>query len=513
MKALGQCLAVIARAVWVLLGHVLRCGVVHAEKIPTVWRRVRERWNAGPVARKSLRLRLGIFFAFFLVLAWLVAALFAWKEAREYIDEFFDTQQLLFAKRLATTTDFGAYSGALPRNRELFPGVSRDLLGELEDDALAFAVFTGEGQTVMTDNRNGRRMAFDPGQRGFSDTRLAGKGDVWRILWLDSADGRHVIAVGQEVEYRQAMALDMLGEQIAPWIFLLPVLLIGLLALLSRELRPLRDMAQTLRTRSPDETTLLDTDRIPSEVLPMAESLNDFISRINATLVRERSFISDAAHELRTPLAGLRVQAQVASQEDLDPEDREEALRFLRQGIDRCTRLLEQLLALSRLEAHLSTAQAAAPEAASRNAIVWASLLDEALQEYRVKAEEKGLALHCEVVSLNAQAQGYPALVSMLLRNLLDNAVNYTPCGGSIAIRLENQRLCMENDAPPRTRDYADRLGERFFRPPGQEQTGSGLGLSIVRRIADIHGFTMTMRVEEAADGQARFHMDIAWPL
>lgn len=468
-----------------------------------------------PEGRKSLRLRLLAFFSVFLVAAWLVAAFFAWDEATEYIDEFFDTQQMIFAKRLATT-DFGDYAGTLPGNKVAFPGVSKHALGELEDDALSFAVFTSRGELVMTDGKKGQRFVFAPDIKGFSNIRLAGKTDIWRIVWLTAADGRHVIAVGQELDYRQKMALDMLGQQIMHWLVLLPVLLLGLFFLLSRELTPLRELAGQLRTRSPEDATPLATGKIPSEVLPMAESLNGFIARINTMLTRERSFISDAAHELRTPLAGLRVQAQVASQEGISPETREEALTFLRQGIDRCTRLLEQLLALSRLEAQNETAQAPGKSVSGMmpGTVEWASLLDATLADYRAKLEAKGLGLDCHIDSLTATAQGYPALVTMMLRNLLDNALRYTPRNAQIRIRLEKNRLSIENDAPHLPKDYAVRLGERFFRPPGQEEIGSGLGLSIVKRIAEIHSFTLTVEVAEALQTRqpyATFRVTIRW--
>lgn len=172
------------------------------------------------------------------------------------------------------------------------------------------------------------------GKKSFSDEYLSGgKDDIWRIVRPSTTDGRHVVTVGQEVGYR-------------------------------------RDMAQQLRKRNPEDATPLDIDHIPSEALPMAEALNGFFSKTNAMLTRERTFISDAAHELRTPLAGLRVQAQVAAQKGITEKTRGEALAFLLQGIDRCVRLVEQLLALSRLETMQEGASSSPPFAGlSRGAV------------------------------------------------------------------------------------------------------------------------------------------------
>lgn len=466
-----------------------------------------------PGDRKSLRLRLCAFFSLFLVAVWLLAAFFAWKECREYIDEFFDSQQMLFAKRLATS-DFASSVGKLPETGTFLPNVRKSAFGELEDEAIGFAVFTVQGKKILTDGEKGRRFPFEPDRRGFSDVRLTGKKDVWRIVWLASTDGRHLVAVGQEIDYRRDMALGMLGKQIVPWLFLLPVLLLGLFILLSRELAPLNAIASELRTRDPENTSPLDVRRIPSEVLPMTESLNVFFARTGAMLTRERSFISDAAHELRTPLAGLGVQAQVAARQGVDPQTRKQALAFLRQGIDRCARLVEQLLTLSRLEALRGTG--ATPEGRfpglPSDSIAWASILEDLAGEYRAKAEKRGIRFESQVDSLSAVVKGSPALVSMMLRNLLENAVSYTPEGGHIRITLESNRLVVDNTCAHLPEAYASRLGERFFRPPGQEAPGSGLGLSIVKRVAALHGFFVEIRTGKGPPGASGlFQVIVSW--
>ncbi len=461
--------------------------------------RARSSFKSAPPSRKSLRLRLSVFFAAFLVGAWLLAALLAWLECRSYINEFFDTQQLLFAERLAEGNF--ADGAAMPPGAEDRPyGLPEKDMDRLEDDALAFAVFAPSGDLVAADAQNGRRFAFKPGQAGFSTELIYGEGDnSWRIVRLAAKDGRFFVAVGQELEYRHDLALGMLGQQLIPWLALLPTLLLGLIIISGRELAPLRLMAKELQDRAPSDSKALDLSRIPSEVLPMAKSLNDFFARTNAMLNRERAFISDAAHELRTPLAGLKVQAQVAAQEGIAESVREEALDFLLQGIDRCGRLVEQLLALSRLEA---LGESAAPSASlSRGAVDWPVLLAELMPEYRHKAALKGLSLDYEAPPRAVSTPGYPDLISMLLRNLMDNAVTYAPREGRVRVFLESGRLTIENTAPRLPEAYASRLGERFFRPPGQEETGSGLGLSIVERIAEIHRFGLTLATLEEKPG------------
>ncbi len=471
----------------------------------TLW----HRFLALPASKRSLRLRLSVFFSLFMVTAWAAAALFAWLACREYIDEFFDSRQMLVARLLATA-DLSFSGSDMPKMKEMLPGVDKHAFGDVEEEAISLAVYSPDGKALLNHGEAGQRFPFEPVRRGFVDMPLLGHGETWRIVWMNSVNGRYVVAVGQELDYRTDMALEMLEEQIMPWLLLLPVLLAGLFLLLTRELAPLRDMAAALHTRMPEENTPLDTSRLPSEVLPMAEALNDFFARTEGMLQRERAFISDAAHELRTPLAGLRIQAQVAAQPGIDEATRRESLAFLRQGIDRCARLMEQILALSRLEAQSLSGNG---DTLPRSRVGWAALLEEMLPLYRTKLEQRGIVLESNIATLNASVQGNSALLSMLLRNILENAASYTPDGGLVRITLEHERLVVQNDCRPLPEEYAARLGERFFRPPGQEKTGSGLGLSIMTRIAALHGFRLEKGIRKDAPGfsPSSFLISLSW--
>ena len=461
-------------------------------------------WRSA--GKNSLRLRLLAFFGGFLFVAWSATALIAWSESSEAIDEFFDTQQMLFAQRLA--------AGNLPSSATPLPkpftGAGKNAQGKLEDEALAFAVFTKTGQLVMADGENGHRFPFKPHMQGFANTHLHGDDEPWRIVWLPSVSGNHVVAVGQELEFRQEMVLDMLTRQLVPWLMLLPVLLLGLMFFLGRELAPLGFVATQLAAKEPQDTTPLNVEKIPAEVLPIVQSLNNYFTRAGNMLHRERAFIADAAHELRTPLAGLRVQAQVALQKGLAPDKRNEALNFLAQGVDRCSRLVEQLLALSRLEAAPAHAQ---PHAAAQlmAPIMWSSLVHSVLPEYSHKIDAKNIALHVIEQEPSLPCPANQVLVFLLLRNLLDNAVRYTPPHGTITITLNANSLRIVNTAPAIAPEYAQRLGERFFRPPGQTELGSGLGLSIVQRIAGLHGFTCSAQ-PAIVQGESAFRVALGWP-
>ena len=464
-------------------------------------------------SRWSLAVRLLLSFSLLLLLAWGAAAGLAWRESRDYIDKYFDTQQILFAKTLITA-DWESAAEHLPKTKPLLkgqvgqagqgpgqtgmgpgqgsgkkPGKARR--GREDKDALAFAVFTREGRLLLDDGEKGARFRFEAQQRGFVNTWLKDSDDEWRIFWVASPDGTRVAAVGQEREYREDMAWDMLAEQMLPWLLLFPLLLGGLGVMLHRELRPLRRVAAELRQRPPESADALATQNIPPEVRPLVTELNSLFARTAALLGRERAFVADAAHELRTPLAGLRVQAEVAALCDDDSQSRRHALNLLLQGIDRCSRLVEQLLTLSRLEgseAGLSVAP-----------LDWPALVQEAVAEIQTRLDARGLQWRCDMRGEPRLAQGYPSLMAVLLRNLLDNAVKYTPEQGQIVLTLDAASLCVINSGPGVDAAHVPRLGERFFRPPGQDAPGSGLGLSMVRHIAGLHG--CTLRLENILPG------------
>lgn len=165
---------------------------------------------------------------------------------------------------------------------------------------------------VLNDGENGEDIQWNSQREGFSDGYLRDDDDEWRFLWLTTADGRYRIAVGREWDYRREMAMDIVTSQLTPWMVALPLMFVLLIVLLSRELAPLKNLARTLRLRAPDSADSLSVEKIPAEVRPLVEALNQLFRRTHDAMLRERRFTSDAAHELRSPLAALKVQTEVA---------------------------------------------------------------------------------------------------------------------------------------------------------------------------------------------------------
>lgn len=445
----------------------------------------------------SLRARLTAGFLLLMLAGWGAASVSAWLQARHTINELFDTQQMLFAKRLITLNPEELSRSTLPKTKTLLS----DHRGAQEDDALAFAIFTRDGKRVFDDGDNGEAFQFEADYRGFRDGRLRDDDDLWRMVWLNTPDGRYVVAVGQEWEYRDDMAAEVVRSTLLPWLFVLPVMLLLLLWLLRRELAPLNAIARQLRQRSPDDEAALDAARLPTEVKPMVEALNGLFTRIHQMLQRERRFTSDAAHELRSPLAALKVQSEVVQLAHDDAQMRQHALNNLDAGIDRATRLVDQLLTLSRLDAQ--------PMLAHSESVDLAQLMQQAIVEQDAAAQHAGITLRLENHTGAATLRrGHALLLSLLLRNLLDNAIRYGRSGGTVTLSLRPHQIEISDNGPGVSEAALSRIGERFYRPPGQEKSGSGLGLSIVQHIAAIHGMQMRL----ANRPQGGFSVTFDWP-
>ena len=442
----------------------------------------------------SLKLRLTLLFLVLSLTAWFAASLVAWQQTTHKLDKLFDTQQMLFAKRLLTMELDELHAPA--RMREV-PKKAKH--GHLDDDALAFAIYASDGTMILNDGENGRDIPYHYRRDGFDDGRLQDDNDEWRFLWLTSPDGKYRVVVGQEWEYRQDMALDVVGSQLTPWLVALPVMLLLLIVLLSRELKPLKKLAQTLRARSPDATDALPIQGVPAEVRPLLDSLNHLFARTQEMMTRERRFTSDAAHELRSPLAALKVQTDVAQLSQDDPQAQEKALTQLHAGIDRASRLVDQLLTLSRLDS-LDSLDGV-------EQIAMADLLQSAVMDIYPPAQQAGIDIRLNINAPEVTRTGQQLLLSLLVRNLLDNATRYSPRGSVVDVTLDARRFTVRDNGPGISPDALARLGERFYRPPGQDATGSGLGLSIVKRIAALHG--MHVALGNAPEGG--FEVNVSW--
>ena len=431
----------------------------------------------------SLQRRLLLYLLICAPLVWGGALLVSAQRARHEVNELFDTEIIRLALQVQATLAVAVAPGQmLPRPASA---------GEADLRDLAIAVWNRQGQLLLVD-REGVQLPRRADATGFVDMTLGG--EPWRVYYLQSPNGDWLVAAGQRGDERDELVRDLVAGQLVPWLLVLPVLLLAMAWAVRRALRPVHVLTGELQGRGADDLRPVPVTQAPQELQPMLQAMNGLFTRIESTLERERRFTADAAHELRTPLAVLRAQWDVLRRATGEDE-RHRAEAQLNAGMDRMDRLVTQMLALSRLESTDRLPQA--------RALQWTPLVEQALSDVLPLAERRRIELDCDWPAAGTPPmplQGDADLMTVLLRNLLDNAVRYAPEGSTVRLRFGADRLAIENDGAALPPDVLAQLGQRFRRVDGQAESGSGLGVSIVQRIAALHG--LTLRYGTQADGQ-----------
>lgn len=315
----------------------------------------------------------------------------------------------------------------------------------------------------------------------------------WRV-YGEQRRGRYV-QVAQPVAVRNKLAAEMALRSGAPLILFALVLGLLVVVVVGRALRPLDRMAQAVQGRSPSALEPLPTDDLSPELKPVALALNALMQQFEEALAAQRSFVADAAHELRSPLTALKLQLQLVERAPND-EARALALAKLDERLDRSTHLVRQLLSLARHETAMTAAQ--------HKPVDLGRLLAEAVADHSTLAESRDIDLGIEApraVVIEGDADG----LRVLLNNLVDNALRYTQRGGRVDLQAdydgERPLLRVRDNGPGVPAEYRSRLFDRFFRPDGQQVWGAGLGLSIVRNIADHHHAEIALSEGDAERG------------
>jgi two-component system sensor histidine kinase QseC len=421
----------------------------------------------------SLRNRLLAVVLAGVAVAWIGVAAFAFRDARHEVDELLD--------------------GYLAQSAVLLVAQAGEGLGELDLEhapqlhryarRVAFQVWEG-GQVLRLHSANAPDRRLSPKDEGFDDVEIAGA--RWRVF--SSYDAHHgiLVQVGEVRRARDAIAVAVARGLAVPLVVALPVLGVLVWIAVSFGLAPLGTIGKAVSRRDPADVKPLAIASPPREVAPLVSGLNALFARVRASLAHERRFTADAAHELRTPIAALRAQAEVALGAR-DAAERRCALEGVIAGCDRAAHLVDQLLTLARLDP--------AQDACRTGSADIAGIAREVASTHVQAAIDRGLELSVDAPA-SAIVAAEPALLEILLRNLVDNAVRYS------AGRGREVRIVVADGAAPFLRVIDDgpgvapqeraRLGERFHRPEGTVESGSGLGLSIVQRIAEIYGATVT---------------------
>ena len=321
---------------------------------------------------------------------------------------------------------------------------------------------------------------------GYANLTL--RGEAWRAYGLQTPDG--VIQIAQPVRVRESLARAAAERVVIPLLLLLPIMIIAVAWIVRRGLLPLQYVTTEVQRRDVRSLTPLREDYLPREIAPLVSELNRLLARLRAAFDAQRTFIADAAHELRSPLTALRLQIQLLDRAP-DEAARLEARQRLGAAVERAIHLVEQLLTLARSD----------PQEAPGDF----KLVDLAATAAAGVTDTHDLALARQIeLSLDAPPniliQGDPEALRTLVRNLVDNAVRYTPPRGSVQVRCratpEEVLLEVIDTGPGIARGDRERVFDRFYRRAAAQESGTGLGLAIVKAIAERHGARVTL--EEA---------------
>ena len=447
-------------------------------------------------AQHSLRARLLWFVLLPILLVTIIQAITAYRGALQQADAMFDDHLQQVARSMRRSVEMG-----VPLSMPLEEGTGDDAAFDLY-----VQIWGQDGTQLFRSNRS----ALPPrAVLGFSDVKA--NGNRYRVYSLQTP--LQTVQIAQDLSARTARAQALALKAVLPFALLTPLLMLAVWWVINRSLAPIERARRQVAQRAADDFSPLTSHDLPHEVRPLVDELNLLFGRVQNAFDTQKNFVADAAHELRSPLTALKLQAQALRRTDTadeSPATREAAITRLNQGIDRTIRLVEQLLILAREETSSCTPAFEPVDLIDSVRLAVADMLAQA----QLKQIDLGL-----VKSEPAWVRGQPEALRMALRNLLDNAIKYTPAGGQIDISIEvvngQALLAVDDSGPGISPDARPRVFDRFFRAGNVlAETGSGLGLAIVKTIADRHGATLRLDQSAGLGGlRAELRMALVMPL
>lgn len=427
---------------------------------------------------RSLRARLLWFLLGAIVLAAGTQAFVAYRTVLKEADQIFDYHMQQMAQSLRAGLPPSAAVGGLGSQEQNFEFVVQ--------------VWSADGVRIF---ESAERAAL-PQRAVLGFSNVAARGTTYRVFSMQT--GALVIQVAQDMAARRHMAGTLALRTVVPIALAAPLLMLVVWWVVSRSLAPVARVRRQVAARQADDLSPVSEHGLPEEVRPLIHELNLLFGRVHRAFDAQKHFVADAAHELRSPLAAIKLQVQ-ALQRAPDDEARALTTARLAAGIERATRLVEQMLALARHEASAAAGGAAGMQRVDLQDVVRLSVSD-AIGAAQARGIDVGLAR-----SDPGEVQGQPDALRTLLRNLLDNAVKYTPEGGRIDVGLaaDDQAavLSVDDSGPGLPDEERARVLDRFYRSGRPQAPGSGLGLAIVKSIADLHGATLSLERSASLGG------------
>lgn len=452
----------------------------------------------------SLRGRLLLTLSLALVSVWSLVTWLGYDKARHEVEELLDGKLALAARLLEGQARHEAafhrtdgQPAAPAANTHVVTLDHETAARHPYEQVLAFHVWDRQGNTLLKSDNTPPMPAYP--RLGFHDIELAGSS--WRILVGDSQDGELHIQVAHPSDSREDIGLDVARIVAWPMLFGLPGLLLLVFWSVRTSLKPLGALAHDIRARNADRLEPFDAGRVVPEVQPLIEALNRLLAKVERSLQSERQLTANAAHELRTPLAALKIHAQLAAASPHE-EDRRHAIERVLQGIRRAERLVDQMLRLARLDA--------GQDALRLETLDVLTLLSEVQEIEQPVAGTRRQRIVLDVAATVPSFAGDGELLLAALRNLVSNACRYGPAGDEILLGAHSGpqgiALFVRDHGPGVPAAELGELTRRFRRGRDVNVEGSGLGLAIVERIAALHGARLELRNAEDGGFLARLH-------
>lgn len=362
--------------------------------------------------------------------------------------------------------------------------------GHKYEKRISYQVWHGNDLVLRSDSAPQTPMSNQP---GFSDVVIDDR--QWRVFGLYSDDSPYVVYSGEDNNARDELSLEIAIGSLSMLAWALPLFGIIIFFTVSRGLRSLDRISLEVRQQDIHNLSPVNVEKVPAEIFPLVQALNELLARLDAAMSRERQFTSNASHELRTPLSSIRLHAQLALKSD-NAEDKQESLQKVIQAVDQSTHLVEQLLLLSKLPTEGQTGNVTEFDLMELCGKVYRQLA-ECAQNKQIRIDTSSALHGTELIIRNNQQ-----LLHTILRNLLDNAIRYSPDNSSISCRVKKTGdsvvISIQDEGPGIPASQLSQVRQRFFRIAGQEIDGCGLGLSIVEQAARHIGaeFELTNRTD-----------------
>ncbi|MGR9117490.1 MAG: ATP-binding protein [Gammaproteobacteria bacterium] len=422
------------------------------------------------------------------VLIWGVTAYVSYKVTRDEVVKLFDAELEQSAHALYAFVGNLLYEGSL---YELWDIDSPDKTLPTEEfmskyrKKIAFQlIYKDEG--LILRSKTAPKHPMSTSLNGFTKTEVDGY--LWHVYSISHEKDEYIIHVGQRDDIRRKLKDEIASHLIRPLLISLPFLGVVIWLIVGRSLKPINRLTQQLAIREANYLKPLSTRRLPTEIVPLVDELNQLFSQLEKAFENERRFTADASHELKTPLAGLLTQAQVALR-TTDESVRRQALSRIEQAVKRMTSMVQQLLTFSRIESD--------PSYLTKQSVELGNEIIQVIADLEPEAHKKQISMSFEN-NYDGKVNVNPLLINILIRNIIDNAIKYTPPSGEVIITLTQQRgvlFSVEDSGPGIAVDKYEDSYKRFYRcvETANKVQGSGLGLSMAKRIAVLHDAELSM--------------------